>query len=492
MNPRSLNRPIRVLITAAFLLTTFIFPAVSANAQGPTPYGGTRWAVPGTIQLENYDNGGAGVAYHDTTAGNSGGAYRGDSVDIEGATEGGANVGWTQAGEWLNYSINVPTAGTYTINVRVASNGGGGSFHFNLDQVNISGALTVPNTGGWQNWTTVTKTGVAFSAGTHLLGLAMDSNGATGSVGNFNWVEISGGAGPTGPVCFYADINYGGASFCTGVGSFGGVPAGWNDRASSVRVQSGYTAELFADGNLSGTVLTRTADDAWLGNAGFNDRMSSYRISQGTTGGCSTFRDVFTQTMFNQTFPGRNSFYTYQGLVDAAAAYPAFGGTGDCAMKRREVAAAMANFHHETGGLYYVTEINKSNDLCDETQWYGCPAGTYGYYGRGPIQLSWNFNYKAAGDALGLNLLNNPYLVEQDPAVAWKTALWFWMTQTGAGSMTAHNAIVNNAGFGETIRTINGSLECNGGNPSQVQSRIDQYNRILGIIGSSAVGTSSC
>ncbi|HEY1012265.1 MAG TPA: carbohydrate-binding protein, partial [Herpetosiphonaceae bacterium] len=190
-----------------------------ASAQGPTPYGGTRWAVPGTIQAENYDNGGEGLGYHDTTAGNTSNTYRFEGVDIEAATEAGYNVDWTQAGEWLNYSINVTTAGTYNINVRVASNGQGGTFHFNLDQQNISGAMTIPNTGGWQNWTTVTKTGVYFSAGNHLLGLGLDSNGPTGSVGTFNFIQISGSSNPTGPVCFYADINYGGASFCSGNGT---------------------------------------------------------------------------------------------------------------------------------------------------------------------------------------------------------------------------------------------------------------------------------
>ncbi|NEE33285.1 chitinase, partial [Streptomyces sp. SID7982] len=73
--------------------------------------------------------------------------------------------------------------------------------------------------------------------------------------------------------------------------------------------------------------------------------------------------------------------------------------------------------------------------------------------------------------ALGIDLLNNPYLVEQNAAIAWKTGLWYWNTQTGPGTMTGHNAIVNNAGFGETIRSINGAIECNGGNPAQVQSR---------------------
>jgi hypothetical protein len=60
------------------------------------------------------------------------------------------------------------------------------------------------------------------------------------------------------------------------------------------------------------------------------------------------------------------------------------------------------------------------------------------------------------------------------------------MTQTGAGYWTGHTDIVDGHGFGETIRTINGSLECNGGNPAQVQSRINEFNRFIGILGTSA------
>ena len=73
--------------------------------------------------------------------------------------------------------------------------------------------------------------------------------------------------------------------------------------------------------------------------------------------------------------------------------------------------------------------------------------------------------------------------MQTDAAVAWKTGLWYWNTQTGPGTMTGHNAMVNGAGFGETIRSINGSLECNGGNPAQVQSRVNNYNKFVGILG---------
>ncbi|MGO4460625.1 glycoside hydrolase family 19 protein [Streptomyces sp. M-16] len=201
------------------------------------------------------------------------------------------------------------------------------------------------------------------------------------------------------------------------------------------------------------------------------------------TGNPSGF--VVSEAQFNQMFPNRNPFYTYNGLVAALSAYPAFANTGDDTVKRREAAAFLANVSHETGGLVYIVEQNTANypHYCDASQPYGCPAGQAAYYGRGPIQLSWNFNYKAAGDALGINLLANPYLVEQDPAVAMKTALWYWNTQNGPGTMTAHAAMVNGAGFGETIRSINGSLECNGGNPAQVQSRVSKYQSFTQLLG---------
>lgn len=194
---------------------------------------------------------------------------------------------------------------------------------------------------------------------------------------------------------------------------------------------------------------------------------------------------VVSEAQFNQMFPSRNSFYTYQGLVAALSAYPGFADTGSDTVRRQEAAAFLANVSHETGGLVYIVEQNTANypHYCDAGQPYGCPAGQAAYYGRGPIQLSWNFNYKAAGDALGIDLLNNPWLVQNDAAVAWKTGLWYWNTQSGPGTMTGHNAMVNGAGFGQTIRSINGSLECDGKNPAQVQSRVTRYQQFTQILG---------
>ncbi|WP_194894102.1 chitinase [Catenulispora pinisilvae] len=204
---------------------------------------------------------------------------------------------------------------------------------------------------------------------------------------------------------------------------------------------------------------------------------------------------VVSQAQFNQMFPSRNSFYTYQGLVAALGAYPAFTTTGDEKTRKREAAAFLANVSHETGGLKFVDEQNKANysHYCDRSQPYGCPAGSSAYYGRGPVQISWNFNYKAAGDALHLDLLHNPFLVERDAAVAWKTGLWFWNSQAGAGSTTSHDAIVKGRGFGETIRSFNGDLECNGKNAGERNDRISLFKKFVAELGTDVgPGNLSC
>jgi predicted chitinase/chitodextrinase len=207
----------------------------------------------------------------------------------------------------------------------------------------------------------------------------------------------------------------------------------------------------------------------------------------GTPGEPAPAGFVVSEAMFEQMFPNRAPFYTYSGLTAALSSYPAFANTGSDTVRKREAAAFLANVNHETGGLVHIVEQNTDNypHYCDDTQPYGCPAGQAAYYGRGPIQLSWNFNYKAAGDALGIDLLHNPYLVQNDSAVAWRTALWYWNTQSGPGTMTGHDAMVNGHGFGETIRSINGALECDGRNPAQVQSRVDAYTRFAAIVGTS-------
>ncbi|HYO09422.1 MAG TPA: NPCBM/NEW2 domain-containing protein [Tepidisphaeraceae bacterium] len=159
---------------------------------------GAWWGTPSVtghaIQFEDHDHGGSGVAYSDTTGGNSTGSlHHYESVDIGTTTDagGGHYVGSVKAGEWLEYTIRVTAAGTYTFNARVASSGAGGNYHLELNGTNISGTLSVPSTGGSTTWTTTTKTGVNLPAGVHVLRIAFDSNPSGGSTGNFNWFRFT-------------------------------------------------------------------------------------------------------------------------------------------------------------------------------------------------------------------------------------------------------------------------------------------------------------
>ncbi|MEV6485862.1 glycoside hydrolase family 19 protein [Streptomyces sp. NPDC051576] len=263
---------------------------------------------------------------------------------------------------------------------------------------------------------------------------------------------------------------------------------------------SSYPNWVAGQSYVTGNIVRYTDGKAYIAehdNPGYDPVISTwywepYACDGGSTTPNGTF--VVSEAQFNQMFPSRNSFYTYSGLTAALGAYPGFANTGSDTVKKQEAAAFLANVSHETGGLVYIVEQNTANypTYCDWSQSYGCPAGQAAYYGRGPLQLSWNFNYKAAGDALGIDLLGNPWLVQNDSAVAWKTALWYWNTQSGPGSMTPHNAMVNSAGFGQTIRSINGSVECDGKNPAQVQSRVDAYNRFTSILGTSPGGNLYC
>jgi beta-glucanase (GH16 family) len=143
------------------------------------PYRMTPAFVPGTVEAEDYDLGGQDVAYHDAEANNNGGAYRpGEGVDLESTTDAGLgfDVGWTAPGEWIEYTVDV-TAGTYDIEMRVASASSGGTLHIEFDEVDRTGPVTFDATGGWQEWTTVRAEVVTLGAGVQTMRMVMDTGG---------------------------------------------------------------------------------------------------------------------------------------------------------------------------------------------------------------------------------------------------------------------------------------------------------------------------
>src|SRR5262249_27800803 len=110
-----------------------------------------------------------------------------EAVEIPRGT-GGLDVNHITPGEWLNYTLSVPSNGKYDIQFRVTSPNGG-FLHLEQDGVNVTGAVHIPNTFSDQGWQTVTKYGVSLNAGTHVYRLVFDSadNNAAevGSINNF-------------------------------------------------------------------------------------------------------------------------------------------------------------------------------------------------------------------------------------------------------------------------------------------------------------------
>ncbi|EYU40983.1 hypothetical protein ABFS82_07G097600 [Erythranthe guttata] len=170
-------------------------------------------------------------------------------------------------------------------------------------------------------------------------------------------------------------------------------------------------------------------------------------------------------------------FYTRSAFLEAVNSYTEFGTVGSADDSKREIAAFFAHVTHETGHMCFIEEIDgASKDYCDETNTqYPCTPNK-GYYGRGPIQLSWNFNYGPAGSSIGFDGLNNPEIVATDRIISFKTALWYWMNN-------CHDRIISGQGFGSTIRAINGPLECDGANPDTVSARVQYYTQYCDQLG---------
>ncbi|XP_047166170.1 endochitinase-like [Vigna umbellata] len=221
---------------------------------------------------------------------------------------------------------------------------------------------------------------------------------------------------------------------------------------------------------------------------------------------------VISASLFEQLLKHRNDqacegkgFYSYNAFITAARSFGGFGTTGDSNTRKREVAAFLAQTSHETTGgaptspdgpyawgYCFVTERDKSNRYCDGSA--PCPAGK-SYHGRGPIQLTHNYNYNQAGRALGVDLINNPDLVARDAVVSFKTALWFWMTPQG-NKPSCHDVITNRwtpsaadraanrvPGFGAITNIINGGLECGKGPTPASGDRIGFYKRYCDVFG---------
>lgn len=144
------------------------------------------------IYFSDFDLGTNGYAYQDTYVANYGGEWTGwnngwglrnDGVDIEACLDetgvsNGYNVGWTDDGEWMQYTLNSETVAAYTLSVRSASGSDGSNFHLEVNGAKVTESLALPGTGGWQTWETTTFEDVIIPAGEIKIKFHIDKGGS--------------------------------------------------------------------------------------------------------------------------------------------------------------------------------------------------------------------------------------------------------------------------------------------------------------------------
>jgi endo-1,4-beta-xylanase len=197
---------------------TIANPTCPGNAADA--YQGTPRTIQGTIEAEDFDPGG----YSDATSGNEGGAYRTDvDVDIK-QQDGGYAIGWMTAGEWVEYTVNVPVEGDYDITLRVGAVDAGRTLELSQCGASLTGSIAIPQIAAWGDMATTTAGPVHLSAGLQVIRATVGSSdyvdfdlmtfdeamGGTGGAGG------GGGAGGTG--------GSGGAATGGAGGGSGGTP----------------------------------------------------------------------------------------------------------------------------------------------------------------------------------------------------------------------------------------------------------------------------
>jgi hypothetical protein len=273
---------------------------------------------------------------------------------------------------------------------------------------------------------------------------------------------------------------------------------------TSARLYDAGDGAVHADAHVPGDAGA-TSDAGAMSDAGSNPGLAS----------------LVSLATFEQMFPQRNALYSYSAFLAAAAYYPTFASEGSADSRKREVAAFLANIAHETTGgwdtapggrfawgLYFTQEVGCESGACTgycdgSNATYPCAPGKT-YHGRGPIQLSWNYNYGQVGAVVGLDLLNDPDLVTSNGTVAFRTAFWFWMTAQ-APKPSCHAVMVGTyvpaaadvtagrlPGMGLTIDVINGGIECGWARSASVTDRLGFYDRFTTMLSVSPGSNLDC
>ncbi len=203
---------------------------VQVGSCAQAPYLMHPETIPGVVHAENYDIGGQGIAYNDSDPDTNNGSdgendYRpSEGVDLELTFDNGFGhaIGSIEAGEWVEYLVDVNETATYTVDVRVSADAAGGALHVEFDGTDKTGTIEVGSTGG--DWATVRTEGVALEAGTQVMRLAIEAGGFR--INNVTFTKEEGGG--TKEASVFEDFEDGDASDWNFIG--GGIGEVLTDR----------------------------------------------------------------------------------------------------------------------------------------------------------------------------------------------------------------------------------------------------------------------
>jgi predicted chitinase len=260
--------------------------------------------------------------------------------------------------------------------------------------------------------------------------------------------------------------------------SSAGAAAGGGAAAAPTATSAGAAGAPSASGGATASSAAGTSPAS-----GAASSAAATGAAGGASGGVDVTKEEFTKAVTD----------CYPDAKDADKKYDAFikGLKKSKISSKKEAAMFLAQILHESGGLIYTAEIK-----CKDT---GCPGeyppsgiGKPGktYFGRGYIQLTWDYNYDKASKALfgDSRLVDNPEQVATNDEYSWGVSFWFW-------DANVHSAPgVQQGQFGAATNAINGPLECKQkSNPTAVQKRNANYAKCLKDFGiSDAPDTSGC
>jgi hypothetical protein len=258
------------------------------------PYFRNPLDVTAPVMFADYDHGGQSVAFSDTTTNNQGNVlHRYQAVDLQVTSDPGFGISagyqlaWVKAGEWVEYTVNVPTAGAYDMQIRLSNANSAalpGRFRLEVDGVPVTGSITPTTTGGYANFATQTINNVVLPAGAHVLRWVFESNGSTGYVSNFVWFRFVPPTVTPPPPDAPSDLVAAAASHAS-------VNLTWADNADN---ESGYIVERSLDG--VDWIEVGTADSnatSYVDSSGVAPSTTYlYRVRATNAGGDSDYSNV--------------------------------------------------------------------------------------------------------------------------------------------------------------------------------------------------------